>query len=124
MVNNREQAQMSKFYFKQVIGAFDGSRKKPDFLELKAINRVSYATVPGYGPGYVNTSAEIVTHYSAKITRPLTKAEEQELKSFMWDAKKFDDRAAMVLNIKEVKATAREYIRREQDAWKREGRIS
>jgi hypothetical protein len=29
-----------------------------------------------------------------------------------------------VEDIKKVKAIAREYIRREQDAWKREGRIS
>ncbi len=115
---------MTKFYFKQVVGAYSmSSRKKPDFLELKVISRVSYATIPGFGPGYVNTSAEIVTHYSAKITRKLTAEEEQQLKSFMWDAKKFDDRAAMVLAIKEVKVTARLYIRREQDAWKREGRI-
>jgi hypothetical protein len=125
MVNNAGEAKMSKFYFKRVVGAYSmSSRKQPDFLELKVISFVSYATSPGFGPGYVNTSAEIVKHYSAKIVRNITPDEQEELRFFLFGVDKFEGRPEMVEDIKKVKAIAREYIRREQDAWKREGRIS
>jgi hypothetical protein len=124
MVDNSKEQKMSKFYFKRNVGAYSNStRKTPDFLELKAINCVSYATIPGFGPGYVNTSAEIVTHYSATITRNITPDEQEQLRYFLFGVDKFEGRPEMVEDIKKVKAIAREYIRREQDAWKRAGRI-
>jgi|SRR5476651_9212 len=123
MVNNKEEAKMSKFYFKRVVGAYSMSRDNtPDFLETKVLQQVSYATIPGFGPGYVNTSAEIVRHYSAKITRKLTDEEEKQLGYFLIGNTKFDDRAAMALDAKLAKATAKEFIRREEAAWKRQGR--
>jgi hypothetical protein len=58
---------MSKFYFKRVVGAYSmSSRKQPDFLELKVISFVSYATIPGFGPGYVNTSAGLTKSKGAR----------------------------------------------------------
>jgi hypothetical protein len=112
-------ATTKNIYFKEVIGAYNGcNRKNQEFLEIKVVNQITYATTPGFGPGYVNLSAVIVRYYSAKIIRSLTSDEEKQLEAFLSGKERFEDRLAMTQDIKQVKKIAREYIKREQDAWK------
>lgn len=112
----------SRIYFKKEIGAYSMSRDTtPDFLDVKLLHSVSYATTPGFGPGYVNTSAVIIRHYSAKITRDLTEDDERALKSHLFLGKLFADRSEMSADAKAVKATAKAYIKKEEAAWKRQG---
>jgi hypothetical protein len=128
MVNSKEQRKMTqltkgkRIYFKKEIGAYSMARDTtPDFLEVKPLHCFSYATTPGFGPGYVNTSAVIVRYYSAKITRELTEEDERALKYHLICGKLFADRAEMSADAKEMKATAKAYIKKEEAAWKRQG---
>lgn len=113
---------MAKIYFSDVVGAYYGSNtpKAPDFLDVKVLSSLSYATTPGFGPGYVNTSRIIVKHYSAKITRELTAEEDVQLKIWLQRYTKFADREAMLVDLKKVKADARYYTKHEQETWKRQ----
>lgn len=109
----------SRLYFNYTRGAYGGSLKgAPEFLEVKVTHRFSYATTPGFGPGYVNTSAVLIDFYSAKVLRDLTPAEETELAMYMQNKQKFADRAAMYVDIHETRATAKVCHAREEREWK------
>jgi len=105
----------SILYIHASSGAY-GHGPSTDYLSkfgaLTKVHQRSYATVDtGFGPGYVNTSAEIHEFFTLKLNKEVTQAEYDELRKFGSLFKVYEDRKAFTEMKREIDKRANEWNR-------------